>query len=144
MLFLSEILYTSLKEEESNVPLFTFLETSLQWLDTHQKPANFSIYFLLQLTKYLGFYPEMSYGEALRFNMLEGEFTNTKTSNDIEGEVLTRFKSFLGIQFDALHHIQLNKQQRQELLKILITYFELHLQGFKKPKSLEVLNELFN
>ena len=29
-------------------------------------------------------------------------------------------------------------------MNILLEYYELHLPGFKKPKSLNVLNEVFN
>jgi len=30
------------------------------------------------------------------------------------------------------------------LLKILIDYYASHLEGFKKPKSLDVLKEIFS
>ena len=50
---------------------------------------------------------------------------------------------FLGINFDAIHTVKMNKTDRQDLLKSLILYFELHLQGFRKPKSLVILNEIF-
>ena len=33
VMFLSEVLTSVLKEEEANLPLYGFLETSLQWLD---------------------------------------------------------------------------------------------------------------
>ncbi|HEU0124976.1 MAG TPA: DNA repair protein RecO, partial [Flavobacterium sp.] len=32
----------------------------------------------------------------------------------------------------------------QILLKIIIDYYSLHLEGFKKPKSLEILKEVFS
>jgi DNA repair protein RecO (recombination protein O) len=33
--------------------------------------------------------------------------------------------------------------QRQLLLKILIDYYAFNIEGFRKPKSLEVLKEVF-
>ena len=57
-LFLSEILSKVLKEEESNVPLFDFLEDSFQFLDratAHYE--NFHIQFLWNLSIFLGFNP---------------------------------------------------------------------------------------
>ena len=33
--------------------------------------------------------------------------------------------------------------ERQILLKILIDYYTIHLDGFRKPKSLDVLKEVF-
>jgi DNA repair protein RecO (recombination protein O) len=62
----------------------------------------------------------------------------------LEGENLKHFKKLLGINFDAIHSVKLNKKNRQELLGNLVLYFELHLQGFRKPKSLAVLNEVFS
>lgn len=83
--------------------------------------------------------------DYLYFDLLEGEFVKAPSLNPIlEGENLKHFKELLGINFDAIHTIKLNKKNRQELLKNLVLYFELHLQGFRKPKSLAVLNEVFS
>ena len=46
-LFLAEILYSSIKEEERNSSLYKYLETSFLWLDTHDNVANFHLLFLL-------------------------------------------------------------------------------------------------
>ena len=83
--------------------------------------------------------------DNLYFDLLEGEFVKSPSLNPIlDGENLKHFKELLGINFDTLHTIKLNKKNRQELLKNLVLYFELHLQGFRKPKSLAVLNEVFS
>ncbi len=144
-LFLAETLANSIHEEEQNNHLFDFVEIALQWLDTHEKVANFHLFFLLKLTKYLGFYPDTKNSEANYFDLLEGRFTSTLTLNpNLSEENLIFFKLFLGTNFDAIHSIKMNKNSRQELLHSLMHYFELHLQGFRKPKSLKVLNEVFN
>lgn len=143
-LFLAEMLGHSIHEEEANPPLFEFLEASFQWLDMHTEIANFHCHFLIQLTKYLGFYPDTSTKQAACFDLLEGEFTDTPSLHPVlTGENLGFFKNFLGIHFDAIQTIKMNKTNRQELLQSLVLYYELHLQGFRKPKSLAVLNEVF-
>ncbi|HIP49713.1 MAG TPA: DNA repair protein RecO [Lutibacter sp.] len=143
VLFLSEILNAVLKEEESNSILFTYLETALIWLDTHDKIANFHLFFLLNLTKYLGFYPETTH-QTDYFDMLEGKFVTNPTSQYyIKKPQITHFKTLLGTNFDALPNIHLTALQRQELLDLLLQYISLHLQTFKSPKSLVVLKELF-
>jgi len=142
--FLSEIMNTSIREEETNMPLFNYLETSLQWLDTHPDTSNFHILFLLNLTKYFGFYPDNSNDSLPFFDLLEGEFTDQSNLNTISDEDLTLLKSFLGIKFDNLHLIKMTKKQRHTLINLLITYFGLHLLGFKRPKSLAVLSDVFN
>ena len=103
------------------------------------------MYFLIGLTKYLVFYPDTTNTSGTYFDLLEGEFTNTLTLNpNLSGENLSFFKRFLGINFDALHKVKMKKANRQELLQSLVLYFELHLQGFRKPKSLAILNEVFS
>jgi DNA repair protein RecO (recombination protein O) len=144
-LFLAELLVNSIREEERNEELFEFLEASLQWLDIHKDVANFHLYFMLSITKFLGFYPDVYQIDKPYFDLLEGEFVSVESLNPmLRGENIYYFKTFLGINFDAIHIVKMKKTNRQELLKSLILYFELHLQGFRKPKSLAVLNEVFN
>ena len=144
-LFLAELLGNSIREEERNEDLFQFLEASLQWLDIHKEVANFHLYFMLSLTRYLGFYPDVYQIDKPYFDLMEGEFTATESLNPmLKGENIYFLKSFLGINIDAIHTIKMKKTNRQDLLKSLILYFELHLQGFRKPRSLSVLNEVFN
>ena len=38
--------------------MFSYLETAFKWLDLHDKIANFHLLFLLNLTRFLGFYPD--------------------------------------------------------------------------------------
>lgn len=144
-LFLAELLGNSIREEERNDELFQFLQASLQWLDMHNEIGNFHLVFMLSLSKYLGFYPDIYQIDKPYFDLVEGEFTSSESLNPmLKGENIYYFKTFLGINFDAVHTIKMNKSNRQELLKSLILYFELHLQGFRKPRSLAVLNEVFN
>ncbi|MEO9512326.1 MAG: DNA repair protein RecO [Flavobacteriaceae bacterium] len=144
VLFLAEMLLNSIQEQEQDKSVFNYLEYALFWLDEQGSISNFHLLFLLNLTKYLGFYPDTSFNNASYFDLLEGSFCESPTLNPmLEGIQLKNFKQFLGINFDTLHTIQINKTQRQELLKMVILYFELHLHGFRKPKSLAVLNAVF-
>lgn len=144
VLFLSEVLSHAIREEEQNPALFQFLETSFLWLDTHNSVSNFHLFFLLQLTKYLGFYPDTSLIDSQGFNLLEGEFTNYTLDNHIiKGQKLMLFKQLLGTNFDALENICFTRKERKDVLVILTTYFELHLDGFRAPKSLDVLETVF-
>lgn len=144
-LFLAEMLANSIFEEETNKELFHYLEASLQWLDMHTEISNFHLFFLIVLTKFLGFYPDTDNIDAPYFDLQEGEFLSITSLNpSLSGENLMFFKSFLGINFDAISTVKMKKSNRQELLNSLVSYYELHLQGFRKPKSLAVLNEVFS
>ncbi|MGB5238131.1 MAG: DNA repair protein RecO [Flavobacteriaceae bacterium] len=144
-IFLAEILLKSIGEGEEDTGLFQFLEASFQWLDTHDLVSNFHLYFMIRLSKFLGFYPDISNSDTMYFDLQAGQFVDTPGLNPLlHGTTLYHFKSLLGIKFDALHTVKMAKKERQELLQNLVMYFELHLHGFQKPRSLAILNEVFN
>jgi DNA repair protein RecO (recombination protein O) len=144
VMFLAEMLRNSIYEEEANEALFKYLEYSFQYLDTTTHNANFHLLFLLHLTRYLGFQPETGITDLPYFNLLDGVFQEFSTNDYcIEGKNVDLLKSLLGTEFDALEHIKMNKATRSDFLNMLILYYELHIEGFRKPKSLGVLNEIF-
>jgi len=145
VLFLSEMLVNVIKEKEQNTNLYSYLETALIWLDTHNHATNFHLLFLLNLTKFIGFYPEKPLKNSLYFDLLEGKFTNSKPKNyHIKNNTLFQFKKLFGIAFDALETIKYSAFDRQEILTILIQYFELHLSNLRKPKSLDILKTIYS
>ncbi len=145
VMFLSEVLNSALREEERNDELFNYLETSLQFFDSSDGFANFHLLFLLKLTRYLGFYPDTDNIDKPFFNLETGTFeTSGGSINTIQGENLTLLKQLLGINFDVINGVKMNSKQRHSFLNMLLYYFELHLDGFKKPKSLQVLNDVFH
>ena len=74
LLFLSEILSMILNEEEANLPLFEYIETTLLWFDTIENTSIFHHQFLMGLTKFLGFNPDIQNSELPFFNLQEGKF----------------------------------------------------------------------
>ena len=145
VLFLAELMANILKEEDQNESLYYFLETAFQYLDNEDDFANFHLLFLLKLSRYLGFQPYYNPKEDYNyFNLETGYFEKeSRGIYSVKGKNLTMFKSLLGINFDELFSIKLNASDRSDFLNMLLLYFELHLEGFKKPKSLTVLSEVF-
>jgi len=145
VMFLAEVLTSSLIEEEKNKILYHYLETTFLWLDRHDNFANFHLLFLLKLTKLLGFYPDTTNIDLDFFNLVEGKFeTSEKGIYTISGQNLVLLKQLLGINFDELNTIKLNSKERQTFLKTMLLYFDLHLTGFKEPRSLQLFNQVFN
>ncbi|MCD0470141.1 DNA repair protein RecO [Flavobacterium sp. JAS] len=143
VMFLSEMLHYSIQEEEKNESLFVFLETALTWLDHHDEISNFHLILLLEATKYLGFYPDDSEINLPYFEMIEGIFTPFHGLSALTEHETNLFKKLIDLKFDNAHKV-FNVVERQALLKILIDYYSFHLDGFKKPKSLDVLREIFS
>ena len=143
VLFLSEILHHSIHEEEKNQDLFSFLETAFLWLDTHDEIANFHLILMLEMTKFLGFYPDTSQNELDFFDIREGIFTPFQGVNCLSQHQTLLFKKALELKFDSNQKVFAGTE-RQIILNTLLDYYTIHLDGFKKPKSLDVLKEVFS
>ena len=144
VLFLSELLRNVIQEEEENPALYAFLEQAYLWLDAQDHAANFHLLFLLELTRYLGFYPDITANESSFFNLETGQFQDHADLYTVTDQNLNLFKELLNSNFENLYLFKLNQKLRSELITILLNYYDLHLQGFKKPRSLSVLNNLFH
>tara|TARA_B100001093_G_scaffold57311_1_gene48469 strand:- start:57 stop:776 length:720 start_codon:yes stop_codon:yes gene_type:complete len=145
VIFLAEILTMVLKEEAPNEDLFNYIEAALLWFDTIDCNSIFHLQFLIGLTKYVGFYPELSNPTLPFFNLEAGLYQAKNTGRYcISGSKLILFNSILGMEFDSYTSESMNSAQKQELLNMILLYFKLHLQGFKSPKSLVILKQVFN
>ena len=145
IIFLSEILNSVFKEEgEKNQNLFNFLDKSLSWYDTQENCNNFYIKFLIELTRHIGFYPNIRNQEDKFFNLESGTSSTTKPiSKCIDFNDYELFKQLLGMKFEDLNYVAINKDSRLRLLNHIIDYYSLHLQMFKSPKSIDVFSEIF-
>jgi DNA repair protein RecO (recombination protein O) len=142
-LFVSEMLCNAIKEEEKNEALFHFLETALLWLDAHDEIANFHLILLLEMTKFLGFYPEDAALVFSFFDLKEGVFTNLQSGTAITESETILFKKLLPLKLgDTSKTFSAN--DRQILLKTLVDYYAVHLDNFRKPKSIDVLRDVFS
>lgn len=142
VIFLSEIIHHSIHEEEKNENLFDFLESALLWLDAHDETANFHLILMLEMTKFLGFYPDISAVDAKFFDTKEGIFSPFQGTSCLSEHETFLFKKLIYLKFDSDQKVFAGIE-RQILLKILLHYYTIHLDGFKKPKSLDVLKEVF-
>jgi DNA repair protein RecO (recombination protein O) len=78
-LLISELLFKTIKEEEENPELYNFLKTSFLILDKQtNKLGNFIISFLVNFSKYLGFFPNNNFDDSHPyFHLMEGRFAET-------------------------------------------------------------------
>ena len=144
-LFLAEFLSKILKIDLKNEPLFEFVKQSLLWFDNSNKVSNFHLLFMLKLSNYLGVMPKYSSEKSLYFDIENGIFTNAPMSSSyIKDRVVKDLQDILGIKFDYNNEIMINVNQRKDMLNFLISYYEYHVPGFKRPKSVDILNEVFS
>lgn len=145
--FLSEFLARVLKETERNDHLYSFLDQSVRLLEmTENSIANFHLVFMLKLSHFLGFYPNLEdYVPNSIFDMRNGEFVinqplHNNYVNKNESADLARLSR---ISFENMHKFIFKRQDRINIINRVLEYYRLHLNDFPKLKSLDVLHELF-
>lgn len=147
-LFLSEFLHRALRAECEDRPLFEFLSASIQWLDAAKTNiANFHLAFLMQISRYLGLYPNMDgYREGSYFDLVNGRFCEQKPMYNVYlKEEESRWISVLmRMRYSNMHLFKMTREQRMACLTVMNDYYRLHIPNFPKLKSLEVLKDLFD
>jgi len=145
-LFLNEVLYKALHEGNPDEDLFDFIENSLLILDLKQENcSNFHIYFMIQLSRYLGFYPQGSFADRTPiFDLREGCFVRNFPVHSfyLGSGHSALLNDFINTNYELIHTIVLDKAERKQLLNALILFYQLHIDTFKEIKSQEVLQQV--
>ncbi|OJW16421.1 DNA repair protein RecO [Mucilaginibacter sp. 44-25] len=142
-MFLNEVLYKAIKQQSADERLFDFIFNAIELLD-HQSTgiANFHLLFLLQLTRYLGFYPHGQHADY--FDMKDGVFVHYKpnTLNYLSPPHTKNFYALLQCGFGRMNEVKLSNDERRYLINKLLEYYALHIEGFGNINSHEVLEEV--
>lgn len=143
--FLADICRTILSEEPQNSELFEFLESEFLHLDSYPYSANFHLEFLIELTKFLGFYPGLPENHHNCFYIEKGIYSDYPLENK---NIITEknYTNFIQIIKNAKGHTtteKISREERLELLEIILSYYKWHLPEFDTPKSLAILQSLF-
>ena len=130
ILFLSEVLFKSVKHESHPEIIFRFLHDSLLSLDhLDSEFENFHLQFLLKLTQYLGFQPES--GTELRNQLLHGNL-------DLE-EIMDHF-----LQNGYGNYLPISSKKRIQVLENILEFYKLHVDGFGNIQSVLVLHDVIH
>lgn len=146
-LFIAELLYRSLKEPHVDSSLYAFLTESIVILDeADESIGNFHLVFLVGLSRYLGFEPQIeTMHENYCFDLQNGIFTPqqilSEYLNSTDSKLLA---SLLSLNYATMHSVQFQKDEKYRLLKALLAYYKYHLSNFSNIKSVNVMVELFN
>jgi DNA repair protein RecO (recombination protein O) len=127
-LFLSEILNKTLREADSNLPLFDYLSHAIQALDISEKGIeNFHLIFLMQYTKFIGIYPR-----------------DNRDHININPHQSVGIFDLIKYSLSETSEIKLDNKERRELLNELIQYYKYHFEELGTINSLEILREIFH
>lgn len=147
-LFLAEFLCHALRGEQRNEPLFLYIRDSLLWLDGCRGAgfANFHLVFLMRLSRFLGFYPNLDdYSEGDSFDLRTGCFSSSKPlHSDVLGpSEASRLGLMMRMDYQTMHLFRMSRAERNRLLDVAVRYYSIHIPGFPELKSLSVLRDLF-
>lgn len=139
-IFIAEISSKVLQENEQNSGLFKFVwEIKQKLYNANTIDENFALLFMLNLSKYLGFFPSTENINAPFFNLETGEFSGKVFNLNI---YLNEEKTTI------LKHLLLGKKNnipqelKSELLKDIIQYFRLHHYNLSNITSHLIIESL--
>ncbi len=145
-IFIAELMHKSIKEELCNKELFEFLQTIIIKLDElTQGFAIFHLWFAINLTKYLGFYPHNNFSEDCFFDLNEGVFSELQPNNELylNKSLSKLFSSLMNLDIEELHNFVIIKSDKKLLLESIFVFYKIHVSNFGTMKSHLVLEEVF-
>ena len=146
-LFIAEFLYHALKGEQQNEPLFDYVTSSLQWLDSADgQTANFHLVFVMRMARFLGFYPNLDgYRPGCHFDLRASAFCQEPPVHRdlLMPQEAEKVQLMMRMDYATMHLFQLSRHDRQRLLEIALNYYRIHLPAFPELKSLSVLQEMW-
>jgi len=143
-LFLNELIYKTIHEEEPHPELFSFLYDACLHLD--RAGDNFSLFhlvFSMQFTRYLGCMPQSNYsGKTPFLNLRDGIFqTSVPEHRDYLDPAMSRlFFQLLKTPEGAGASIRISAKTRDTLLEMILFYYRLHVPGFREMQSHHILH----
>lgn len=146
-IYLTEVLFKCLKQQSADDYLFEYVFSAVSWLDsTPHAPANFHLYFLLRLSKFLGFYPALPKSKQKYFDLKEGVFCDRAPYHNLvlQEPHTSQWASLLAGSFETMASIRIPLTDRRILLKSLIDFYRLHVENFGEIKSHLVLEEILS
>lgn len=147
-MFLAELLFKILREQESSPETFDFIQNSLMYYDLTQGPAaNFHLWFLYRLTEYTGIMPDTAKtGFEGWFDMRKGAIVPFEPPHPffINKEATEVLLEIASVKIGDVATLRIPAYLRIILTSKLIEYFQLHFDHLGEVKSLKVLHELFS
>ena len=149
-LFIAEFLYHSLRSEQHDEPLFEYIADSVQWLDAVTEGyANFHLTFLMRMSRFRGFYPNLVEGgeerDSMFFDLREGRFCSVApTHRDfLQPDEARLIHLMMRMDYPTMHLFRLSRTDRHRITDVLLQYYKQHLPDFPELKSLAVLQQLW-
>jgi DNA repair protein RecO (recombination protein O) len=145
---ISEMMYKTIREEEQNENLYDYCLNAIKILNnSDERLNNFFLVFSTQYLRHVGFYPVMNYDvDHPVFNLLSGKFSQKAVDHEMYMSLdeSKHFNLILNLDLKDFNSIEIPVNLRQEIMKHLLSYYEIHVNGFNKLNSYAVLLSVFH
>lgn len=143
ILFVCEILAKVIQDSETDTELFAFIHDAMTQLDNAESNyADFPLKFTIELSRHLGFAPNISnYKPGYVFDLEESCFRhdNGNSVYIIDNQLSKHFYHLCNTRISDNENLNLRNTERRQLLDAVTTYYKLHVSGFNEIKSSEIL-----
>jgi DNA repair protein RecO (recombination protein O) len=143
-LFINELVYKAIHEEEPHPELFSFFYNSCLHLDRIEEHLPlFHLVFSLQLTRYLGCMPQLNFSEKKPIlNLREGTFQGSVPEHRdfLDAGMSQRVYQLLLTPEHTPASFHLSARTRDSILEAILVYYRLHVPGFREMQSHQVLH----
>lgn len=147
-LFMSELLYKTVREEEENPALFRYITRAILQLDSAgDELPDLHLYFAVHLCRYLGYAPNLE------------SYSQNRTYFDIGGAFFREFPDPSGGTFNKEDSLLLYRiltcppsearplsccgSRRHHFLNSMLLYYGYHMGKIPEIRSLDVLHQVF-
>ncbi len=144
-LFMAELARKTIREAEENQPLFRLLYDTFVYLDeTPESFFNLHLHFMLELSGHLGFHPGGDWSvDTPYFNLQAGGFEAAPAVAHHMDEALSAILyQLLRCPRQHCHQVVMTGAQRRQLLQLLITYYQLHMEHLPPIHAHTILQEV--
>lgn len=144
--FIAEFLSFSTRDLHRDPLLYDFAEQSLEWLDAAEHGiANFHLMFMMHMTRFLGFYPDLeSFSQGAFFDLREGCFCPYAPchSDFLTPEDAGHIRMLMRMTPANLHLFRLTRTERNRITDCCLLFYRLHIPAFGDMKTPDVLRAL--
>ncbi len=144
-IFIAEFLYTVLRDSapDRHMSDFIFDWTAILAAAPRQRLANFPIAFIYNIGRFLGVEPDAgTYAPGAYFDMRQGRFTSTlplSHSRVLDPDAARVVLMLARLNRRNYHLLLLNRVQRNQILDLILEYYNMHLAPLTTITSLDIL-----
>ena len=144
-IFISELLYKTIKEVEYNHRMYLFLTDAILRLETISSgTANFHAYFTIMLCKHLGYLPQIEKStDRSFFDIPSASYVVSQSELSFDAKNSATLACFALSDYNNLSDIKMSGTARGEFIKEMLRYLSFHAGYGIDIESLDVLHEVF-